>query len=191
MLRAAHSPINSLARTGVIGAVIAACFPAVAAEPLQFNRDIQPILADHCLACHGPDPQARQAGLRLDRRETATAEADSGALAVVPGQPRQSELLARIQSDDPDVQMPPPEIDKPLDDQQRQILERWIAEGAKYEAHWALIPPIRSAPPKVRDSQWGRNEIDAFILARLESEGLQPSPPARIAGVAPTDCRST
>lgn len=164
----------------VTAVLLAARHSARADDPPQFNRDIQPILADHCLACHGPDGQARQAGLRLDRSESAFAAAESGAVAIVPGDPGRSELVARILSDDPDLQMPPAEADKPLSAEQKQTLQRWIEEGAEYEAHWALIPPVRSTLPTVSDKDWGRNETDAFILARLERESLQPSPPAEL-----------
>src|SRR5262245_47426573 len=112
--------------------------PAAANEPLRFNRDIRPILANHCFACHGPDTQARRGGLRLDRRVQAIAPADSGEPAIVPNHPDQSRLVARIRSEDPDLQMPPPDANKPLSAEQKRLLDRWIEEGAEYEAHWSL-----------------------------------------------------
>lgn len=150
--------------------------PAAAAEPLRFNRDIRPILSNHCYACHGPDSQARQGGLRLDRREQAIAAAESGGVAIVPKDPQASQLVKRILSADPDVVMPPPATNKPLTSRQKELLQRWIEEGAEYEPHWSFLPLQRPALPVVKRSEWPRNEIDAFILSRLESEGLPPSP---------------
>lgn len=151
--------------------------PLVADEPrLKFNRDIRPILADRCFQCHGPDSQTREAGLRLDQSSAATAELDSGERAIVPGQLEQSELVRRIRSNDPDLQMPPPDSGKQLTDRDRGLLERWIAEGAEYERHWAFVPPQRPEPPRVEDSGWPSNPIDQFVLARIEAAGLKPSP---------------
>ncbi|MFO0263870.1 MAG: c-type cytochrome domain-containing protein, partial [Planctomycetota bacterium] len=151
--------------------------PLVADEPrLKFNRDIRPILADRCFQCHGPDSQTREAGLRLDQSSAATAELDSGERAIVPGQLEQSELVRRIRSNDPDLQMPPPDSGKQLTDRDRGLLERWIAEGAEYEPHWAFVPPQRPEPPRVEDSGWPSNPIDQFVLARIEAAGLKPSP---------------
>lgn len=144
-------------------------------EPLRFNRNIRPILANHCFACHGPDSAARRGQLRLDRRDAALAPAESGDPPIVPGQPDVSPLVARILSDDPDLQMPPPDANKPLSAEQKRLLQQWIAEGAAYEAHWSLLPPQRPAPPAVQHPDQARNEIDAFILARVEGEGLQLS----------------
>ena len=149
-------------------------------EPLRFNRDIRPILANHCFACHGPDSAARRGQLRLDRREAALAPAESGDPPIVPGQPEQSPLVARIHADDPDLQMPPPDANKPLSSEQKHLLQQWIAEGAEYEAHWSLLPPQRPTPPAVQHPEQARNEIDAFILARVEREGLQPAPHAEL-----------
>ena len=151
---------------------------AGADEPIQFNRDIRPILATHCFACHGPDSPARRGGLRLDHRERAIAPAESGRPAIVAEHPEQSELIDRILSNDPDLVMPPPSANKPLLDRQRELLQRWIAQGAKYEPHWALISAQRPPLPTVKRIDWPRNAIDSFILARLESESLVPSPTA-------------
>jgi mono/diheme cytochrome c family protein len=146
---------------------------------LNFGRDIQPILADNCFACHGPDVHQRKAKLRLDTRTGALAELRSGGHAIVPGKPDESVLLERITDDNPARHMPPKKSGKNLTPAQIDLLRRWIAEGATYTTHWAFVPPMRHALPKVRShAQWARNPIDAFILARLEREGLQPSPEA-------------
>ncbi len=143
------------------------------AEPLRYSRDIRPILAEHCFACHGPDRAARKARLRLDVRDVAVARE-----ALVPGKPDDSKLVARIFSTDPDECMPPPKAKKPLTAQQKDVLRRWVAAGAAYESHWAFVPPVRPQLPAVRDRAWVRNPIDAFVLARLERHGLAPSPEA-------------
>jgi hypothetical protein len=149
---------------------IAASRGAIAAAPLSYNRDVRPILVEHCFACHGADSASRQAGLRLDRRDDAI---DHG--AIVPGDADSSPALDRVFSDDPEDVMPPPRVKKPLTSGQKEILKRWIAEGAAYEPHWSFIAPKRPEPPAVKDSGWVRNPIDRFILARLEAEGLAPA----------------
>jgi hypothetical protein len=142
-------------------------------ERVEFNRDIRPILSDRCFTCHGPDKDARKADLRLDLRESATE------WAVVPGSADDSELIARVASDEADVRMPPADSGKPpLAPREIALLRRWIDQGAEYEKHWSLIPPQRSEPPKVADERWPRGALDRFILARLEKEGLTPSPEA-------------
>jgi hypothetical protein len=146
---------------------------AYSAERLEFNRDVRPILFDACISCHGPDSASRQADLRLDRREAAI---DAG--AIVPSEPDESELIRRIVSDDEAELMPPPETKKKLTAEQKEILTRWIREGAEYQPHWSLIPPQWSELPAVKDTAWVRNPIDRFIKARLETEGLEPAPQA-------------
>lgn len=152
--------------------------PSVHAAEVDFARDVRPILASHCFKCHGPDAEQRQGGLRLDQRDAALAEADSGMAAIVPGKPEESELVRRILSTDEFEMMPPPEAKHPLTDEQKEVLRAWVAAGAPYAEHWAFQPPVRPALPAVRNAQWVRNEIDAFLLARLEKEGLEPSEPA-------------
>lgn len=147
--------------------------PAAAQQSLQYNRDIRPILAEHCFACHGPDSAARQADLRLDQRQSAV---DAG--AIVPGDPDSSEALRRILSDDPDETMPPPRAKKQLSPRQKQRLSQWIAQGAEYQPHWSFIPPVRPPVPQVNNSAWVRNPIDNFILHQLQRNGLAPSPEA-------------
>ena len=150
---------------------------ASAAEPrtIDFTRDIRPILANHCWSCHGPDGMARKAGLRLDHREAALLPAESGSVPIVPGKPEASELVARIDSMDDDLVMPPPSTQKPLSPSQRQLLKRWISEGAVYAQHWAFASPQQPAVPTVQKRDWPLGEVDHFVLHRLEQEGLSPS----------------
>jgi len=143
-----------------------------AEEPLSFNRDIRPILSEHCFQCHGPDAQQQQGGLRIDKREAAVEPADSGKIAIVPNDPTTSELIARITSTDADLQMPPPSTGKPLSEAQVQRLRRWIEQGAKYEGHWAFLPPSKPIVPLVELEQEYRNPIDRFLLAKLQSQGM-------------------
>jgi mono/diheme cytochrome c family protein len=144
----------------------------------DFNRDIRPILSHNCFACHGPDEHDRRGGLRLDVRAAAVAELDSGATAIVPGRPDESELIARIHDTDPDTIMPPPESNHVLTAGQKELLARWIAAGAAYAPHWAYVAPQAHAPPPVRDGRWPINWIDRFVLGRLEAEGIAPAPDA-------------
>ncbi|MCC9608386.1 DUF1553 domain-containing protein [Blastopirellula sp. JC732] len=136
---------------------------------VDFQRDIRPILSENCFQCHGPDPKHREADLRLDNAEGAHAA------AIVPGNAAESELVARIISTDPDTLMPPRESEKSLTPEQIDLLKRWVAEGAKYEGHWAFTPPTRPEPPQTKDAAWIRNPIDAFILNRVENAGLAPA----------------
>jgi mono/diheme cytochrome c family protein len=161
---------------GALGlALIAGWASTALAAPVDFNREIRPILANHCLKCHGPDAAERKGGLRLDIRDAALAEAESGEKAIVPGKPDLSELVKRINSADADYHMPPADEKKPLTDEQKRLLARWIAEGADYQVHWAFVAPQTQAVPLVSNAAWTRGAIDRFILARLEREGLSPS----------------
>ncbi len=143
-------------------------------RPLQFNRDVRPILSDTCFKCHGFDKKARKADLRLDVADEAFKVRKHGA-PIVPGHLEQSEAYRRFTSADPEQQMPPPASHLSLSDAQKSILKRWIEEGAAYQPHWAFIPPQESPLPEVKESAWITNPIDRFILARLEQEGLKPS----------------
>lgn len=163
-------------RTSATLAMVATLGSAYAAEP-TFNHDIRPILSANCLSCHGPDPAARKAKLRLDVREDAMADRDGHAV-IVPGQPDAGHIMQRILSKDPDMVMPPPASKKSLTPKQIETLRTWIANGATYEAHWAFTPPQRPAIPDVVNAAWVRNPIDRFVLARLEREGLSPAPEA-------------
>jgi len=149
----------------VMGAVAQA-----ADSPVDYNRDILPMFAAKCYACHGPDEEHREADLRFDDRKV-TLELG----AIVPGKPDESEFIARIETDDPDLRMPPPQANDTLNDEQKELFRRWISEGAQYEKHWAFVPPTRPPVPTVQDSNWPLNPIDHFVLARLEAEGLRPS----------------
>jgi hypothetical protein len=152
---------------------LAAC-SASGAAPIDFNRDIRPILSDHCFACHGPDDAHRKARLRLDHREHALRPSRSGTAAIVPGQTEASELVARIRTSNPNDIMPPPELGKPLSPGQIELLERWIKDGAEYREHWSFVPPQR---PPVPPSQHP-SPIDAFIEHRLQPEDLNLRPEA-------------
>jgi Protein of unknown function (DUF1553)/Protein of unknown function (DUF1549)/Concanavalin A-like lectin/glucanases superfamily/Planctomycete cytochrome C len=142
---------------------------------IDFNRDIRPILSDHCYACHGPDGGKRKAGLRLDRQEDAFAELKSGKRALVAGDVSKSALVERILATDPEEIMPPPKQLKPLSKEEIALLKRWVKEGAAWQKHWSFLPPVAVAPPKVKDSRWPKNAIDRFVLARLEKERLSPN----------------
>jgi hypothetical protein len=152
---------------------------AAADEPVDFQRDIRPILSAKCFACHGPDAESRQADLRLDLFEEATRPLGDHA-AIVPGDPNRSELLRRIVSTDDSERMPPPEAKKTVIDRERELLTRWIANGAQYAEHWAYLKPQRPALPALSAEArtWSRNEIDQFIIAQQHAAGLMPSPEA-------------
>ncbi|QDS94601.1 Planctomycete cytochrome C [Roseimaritima multifibrata] len=145
------------------------------ADEQQFNRDVRPILSNHCFTCHGPDAATREGGLRLDQRDAATATSDSGERAIVPGDTDASELIRRITSTDPDVRMPPVDGPKPLDAKQIATLTKWIDGGAAYQSHWAFGPVVEPAVPNIGDSPWPRNDIDHFVLARLRENSLKPA----------------
>jgi hypothetical protein len=145
-------------------------FLASTASALDFNRDVRPVLAQQCFTCHGMDDHGRKGKLRLDLPESAHGKGKSGEIAIVPGKPDASEVVKRILSADEDEVMPPPHTKKVLSEKEKSILKQWIAEGAKYEAHWAYSPPQPSKDPKAG--------IDHFIRERLDKEGLKPSPEA-------------
>ena len=152
--------------------IITLSSPVTAEEGVNFNRDIRPILSDKCFACHGLDKLARKADLRLDRRESAIENK-----AIVPGEPEKSTVIERIFSTDDETVMPPKKSNKPLTDEQKALIRRWIAEGAEYHPHWSLIPvPKQVDVPKLTDkASWVRNPIDAFVMSRLQQEGLRPA----------------
>ena len=156
-----------------------AWLPAEGADaPIDFGKQIRPILANNCFKCHGPDAAERKGGMRLDVREAALGEAESGERAIVPGKAEASELVRRINAVDPDTRMPPPETKKSLTDSEKTLLSRWIAEGAKYQTHWAFVAPQQPPLPGVNDSGWSRGELDRFIFDRFVREGLRPAPEA-------------
>jgi hypothetical protein len=146
-------------------------------KKLDFNRDIRPILSENCFQCHGFDEKARQANLRLDQADSAFAEHDSGK-PIVPGHPDQSELWRRVTSTDESEIMPPTDSHRALKPEQKETLKRWIEQGAPYAKHWSFIPPMKAELPEVSDKVWPHNEIDRFVLARLDAEKLSHSPEA-------------
>ncbi|MGE3311043.1 MAG: PSD1 and planctomycete cytochrome C domain-containing protein [Limisphaerales bacterium] len=148
----------------------------VAERPLDFSRDIRPILSDRCFACHGPDDNERKARLRLDHRDDAIRPAKSGAAAIVPGDPSSSELIKRLATHDPDDIMPPEKTGKKVSPEQIELFRRWIAQGAPYREHWSFIPPEK--PPVPASEPGPVHPIDAFIADRLRQAGLQPAPEA-------------
>lgn len=141
---------------------------------IEFNRDIRPILSDNCFFCHGPDEAERKADLRLDTEEGARADL-GGYFAVVSGNPDESELISRIHDSDPDSIMPPPESKRVLTEEEKALLQQWIAEGAEWQKHWAFEQPVKREIPSVSDTDWPINEIDYFVLRRLEQQSMQPS----------------
>lgn len=149
---------------------------ADAAAPVSFNRDVRPILSDRCYGCHGPDAnKGRKAGLRLDELTGATKELKSGERAIIPGDIENSEMVRRMLSTDPDDIMPPPDLNRPLTKAERDVLIQWIKEGAKYEPHWAFVPPVKSEPPKAGEG-WVRDPIDRFVAAAAAKAGLTTQP---------------
>jgi len=147
--------------------------PAGSGAKVEYNRDVRAILSDNCFACHGPDDAKRKGKFRLDQRDSAIAKG-----AILPGKPGDSTLVTRILTGDADDTMPPLESHKTLTAAQKDVLKRWVAQGAEYEPHWAFIAPVRPPVPQVKTARWVRNPIDAFILHELESKQITPSPQA-------------
>ena len=149
-------------------------------DKIDFNFHVKPILSDRCFKCHGPDKNAIEGGLSLATQETAFAALGDKQdhFAIVPGMPDSSTLVYRIFTDDPDDIMPTPESNLKLEKHEKEILKKWIAQGAEWKEHWSLIPPQKPSIPTVQNEAWGNNEIDKFILAKLESQQLAPSEPA-------------
>ena len=145
---------------------------------IDFSRDIRPILSDKCFACHGPDAANNKSKLRFDTEAHAFADLGNGRRAIVRGHPEQSELVRRITAEKESMRMPPVYSGRKLTKQEIERLTEWIAQGAPWQQHWAFIAPTRPPVPEVNASTWPRNPIDSFVLARLEKEGLQPSPEA-------------
>lgn len=138
-----------------------------ASDSLSFNQDIRPLLSDRCFSCHGPDAEHRQADLRLDDESSAKA------YAIEAGDPQESLIIQRIRATDPDVVMPPPEMRKPLSEQEIRQLEQWITAGANYAPHWAYVPPTKHIVPQVSEPEtnnpdWSNSWIDRFVLAKLD-----------------------
>ena len=148
------------------------------AARIDFNRQVRPILSNHCFTCHGPDEDVREAGLRLDIRDEAIQPADSGKAAIVPGKAKESGLVARVISKRKSLIMPPASTNKPLSESDKEILRAWIEQGADYQTHWSFVAPKRATVPQPKLAKWGRSAIDAFLLAKMEADGLHPSPEA-------------
>lgn len=166
-------------RSGLVGlaVVVLACGSASGQEAkVEFNRDIRPILANHCFVCHGPDNNLRKGKLRLDQEKDGFGIHGGGSV-LVPGKAAESELFQRVSSANPAKRMPPVKHNKDLSKDQVELIRRWIDQGATYQKHWSLIAPTRPTPP-IERSPWVRNPIDAFILARLDKEGVKPAPEA-------------
>src|SRR5579862_4757438 len=158
-------------------ALLTAALPLFGAS-IEFNRDVRPILSDKCYTCHGPDAKSKNVPFRLDSEAAAKAELSGGKHAIVDGDPASSELIRRVTSEKPAQRMPPAFTGVKLTDAEVETLKQWIAQGAKWQKHWSLIPPVRAALPDVKDTAWPRNPIDRFVLHHLEQEGLQPWPEA-------------
>lgn len=173
-IRRRRSP-HSFCTSAVL--TVLSCFGSLvdANEPIRFNRDVRPILAEHCLRCHGPDEKARKAGLRLDVRENALRPADSGTTAIVPHRPDESELIARITSEEPESRMPPPSAPQRLSEKEIRVLREWIAEGAMYQRHWAFEPLVKPPLPHLPGAT---NPIDAFVARELSKRDLEFAPEA-------------
>ena len=164
---------------GFLLLVVAQC--SQAEEPskreILFNRDIRPILSKNCFACHGPDRNKREGNLRLDQESGAKQKLEDH-YAIVPGNPEKSSLIERISSQDEFEKMPPTDSQKELSPAEIELLREWVKEGAKYQQHWSLIPPQQPKIPQVKQASWVRNEIDLFILKKIEEANLSPSPRA-------------
>lgn len=179
LLRATRAAILSGAAVALtLCGVVQAQPPA--AGTLDFMRDIKPILSNNCFRCHGPDADERKGGtdgLRLDTAEGAAVDLDGGR-AIVPGNPAESRLIQRITTTSSDERMPPPGHGRALAPREVELLSTWIRQGAPYAKHWSYVKPVRAALPSVRDKAWPKNDLDFFLLARLEREGLAPQPEA-------------
>lgn len=165
-------PAGILPRLTVISVIVST---VAVGEDVEFNRDVRPILSNHCFTCHGPDSATREGGLRLDQRDAALTENDSGARAIVPRDVSNSELMRRINSTDPDERMPPVDGPKALDQKQIATLKTWIENGAKYQSHWAFVPAEQPAIPKIADHSRSKNHIDDFVSAQLVEKKLKPA----------------
>src|SRR5688572_14932048 len=170
-------PLAVLMSACLLAAPASASGAAQANTSVKFNRDIRPILAENCYACHGPDNNARKAKLRLDTKEGIFEKTPKREPAVIPGDLTKSELWQRVIATDEDDVMPPPDSHKVLKPEQKELLKKWIMAGAPWEGHWAYVKPERPAVPQVKapSSFPIRNPIDAFIFAKLQAKGLKPA----------------
>ncbi len=180
----------SFARPWIVGVSTSVLLAAVAITPgqkakpkkltrvIDFNRDIRPILSEHCFKCHGPDAKFVKGNLRLSERDDATRSRSDGK-PIHPGKPEASMVIQRVTSKEPYLVMPPADSGMPrLSASQISLLKEWIRQGAKYEKHWAFVPPKMPAIPTVKNAAWAKNDVDRFVLAKLEATGLKPAPEA-------------
>ena len=158
-----------------VGIIIAASLGLATAAPVEFNRDIRPILSDKCYTCHGPDAAAKHVPFRLDSEVAANADLGGGRYAIIPGNPDASILIQRITAEKRALRMPPVASGLKLSDAEIETFRQWIVQGAVWQKHWSFIPPIPPPLPAVHNPAWPRNPIDSFVLERLEREGLQPT----------------
>ena len=164
---------------GLLFMLLSSALPAASLpEKVSFNHHIKPLLSDRCYACHGPDEKSRKGKLRLDTQETAFKALKDGLFILKPGDPSKSEVYRRITSTDADEMMPPPKSNLSLSKDEIELIRAWIEQGTEWQKHWAFLPVEEVQTPKVSNQQWARNEIDRFVLARLESKRLQPAPEA-------------
>ncbi|MDB6058834.1 MAG: hypothetical protein JWO95_2678 [Verrucomicrobiales bacterium] len=171
-------PFISSAKAAALVVLLPLAAFAAEKEGVDFSKQVLPIISAKCFHCHGQDEHSRKAKLRLDVREEAVKERKDGVFAIRPGDVSKSELLKRITSTDPDEVMPPTKEGKKVDAREAAVLKKWIEQGASYQKHWSFVAPVRPTVPKVKNRKWARNDIDRFVLARLEKEGLKPSAPA-------------
>ena len=168
--------------TWMLGLVAVCAFGQISqgaeAGKVDFNFQVRPLLSDRCFKCHGPDEKARKKQLRLDLREGMFRKLDDGFAVVRPGNPKKSELIRRIFATDPDEQMPPPDSHLKLSAAEKEVLQRWVAQGAEFKPPWSLIPVAKVSPPRTQNKTWPRNPIDIFVLAKLEADHLSPAPAA-------------
>ena len=167
--------VSHAASLAALGSWLCGAAGAAEVAPVDFARDIQPLFAEHCLSCHSGEEPA--AGLNLGVRTSLLAEAESSAVPVVPGRPDASELLRRVTASDPGERMPP-EGEEPLGSAAIAKLRNWITAGAAWGGHWSFQPLSDPTPPATRQTDWARNDLDRFVLARLESQGIRPAPEA-------------
>mgnify|MGYP003326289014 FL=1 len=154
--------------------ILANSFVTGVAEEISFNRDVRPILSANCFSCHGPDEKARKAKLRLDTREGALFDL-GGYRALEPGKADDSELILRVETDDPDDRMPPPDTGHVLTAEDHRILRAWVNAGGEYDVHWSFKRPVKVPLPNLAQKDWPWHPLDHFVLNRLETNGMKPS----------------
>ena len=158
---------------------LAYCLNSALSQPVDFESQIKPLLSDRCFTCHGPDENSRKADLHLYSREGAMSKLDENLAVIMPGKPEASLLYKRLITDDPDELMPPPKSNLALSTKEKELIRRWIIEGANWKEHWAFTQVNKPNLPKPRNSNWPKNEIDNFTLAKMESVKINPSPKAK------------